>query len=106
MPFHEAADFDTPEKYLKEFKAELSKLGGELGEFYFAESYPVGGEASDVLLLGRIKQPAIKALKTEGAKFTWGQVTPNKKHLQLQVMKGKLIPSKLKKLFKIGRAHV
>lgn len=99
MPFNEAADFDTPEKYVKQFKAELSKLGGELGEFYFAEGYPLGGEASDVLLVGRIKAPAIKALKTDGAKFTWGQVTPDKKNLQLQVMKGKLIPGKLKKLF-------
>lgn len=99
MPFNEPADFDTPEKYVKQFKAELSKLGGELGEFYFAEGYPLGGEASDVLLLGRIKAPAIKALKTDGAKFAWGQVTPDKKNLQLQVMKGKLIPAKLRKLF-------
>lgn len=99
MPFNEPADFDTPEKYLKQFKAELSKLGDEPGEFYFAESYPLGKESSDVLLLGRIKSAAIKALKTDGAKFTWGQVTPDKKKLQLQVMKGKLIPSKLKQLF-------
>lgn len=99
MPFNAPSDFDSPEKYQKLFKTELSRLGGEPGEFYFAEGYPLGKEPSDVLLIGNIKSAAIKALKENGAKFAWGQVTPDKKKLQLQVMKGKVVPSKLKNLF-------
>lgn len=99
MPFNAPSDFDSPEKYQKLFKTELSRLGGEPGEFYFAEGYPLGKEPSDVLLIGNIKSAAIKALKESGAKFAWGQVTPDKKKLQLQVMKGKVQPAKLKNLF-------
>lgn len=100
MPFNDASDFDTLDKYEKLFKGELKTLKNEPSEFFFCEDYPFGKTKCDLLFVGRIKKPVIADIKAKAAKVSWGQVAAKDKSVKLEIEHGRVVEKQLQPLFK------
>lgn len=91
--------FKTDDSYQKMLKKELSKLNGELGDFYFFDEAPINGGTGPVLLVGEVKDSIAKALKAAAKSRAVGKCFMEDKTLKMSVVTGKMPDTAVKPIF-------
>ncbi len=100
MPFNSIDAFKSVDAYKKELKKELSRLDNTLGDFFFYDEYPVNGSKEPVLVVGEVKPPILKTLKSGAKAYALGKCFIEGSTLKLTLTKGKMPEVKLKPVFK------
>ncbi|MCF6233584.1 MAG: hypothetical protein L3J36_10885 [Rhodobacteraceae bacterium] len=100
MPFNNIDAFKSVDAYKKELKKELGRLDATLGDFYFYDDYPINGSQEPVLVVGEVKPPILKALKSGAKAHALGKCFIEGSTLKLTLTKGKMPEVKLKPVFK------
>ena len=100
MPFNKIDVFNSMDSYKKELKKELGRLDATLGDFFFYDDYPVNGSMEPVLVVGEVKPPVLKTLKSGAKARAQGTCFVEGSTLKLSLTKGKMPEVKLKPIFK------
>ncbi len=100
MPFNKIDVFKSVDSYKKELKKELGRLDATLGDFFFFDDYPVNGSTEALLVVGEVKPPVLKTLKSGARARAQGKCFIEGATLKLTLTKGKMPEVKLKPVFK------